>query len=69
MTQGLLVNLSIIAKCYVADMDDPGDVAPMRALADLSRSNRFAFFHLYEKFVDKFLITDVVAKVEEAKND
>jgi hypothetical protein len=50
-------------------MDDPGDVAPIRALADLSRSNRFAFFHIYEQFVDKFLITDVVGKVQEAKND
>ena len=69
MNQGLQVNLSIIAKCYVADIDDPGEVAPIRALADLSRSNRFAFFHIYEAFVDKFLITDVVAKVEEAKND
>ena len=69
MNHGMLVNLSIIARCYVADIDDPGEVAPIRALADLSRSNRFAFFHIYEGFVDKFLITDVVAKVEEAKND
>ena len=64
----MLVNLSIIAKCYVPDADDPGEIAPIRALADLSRSNRFAFFHLYEAFVDKFLITDAVAEVEEAKN-
>lgn len=68
MNQGLLVNLSIIAKCYVPEADDPGEIAPVRALADLSRSNRFAFFHLYEAFVDKFLVTNVVAEVDEAKN-
>lgn len=68
MNHGMLVNLAIIARCYVAEPDDPGEIAPVRALADLSRSNRFAFFHLYEAFVDKFLITDAVAEVEEAKN-
>lgn len=69
MNHGMLVNLSIIARCYVAEADDPGEIAPIRALADLSRSNRHAFFHLYEGFVDKFLLTDVIAKVDEAKND
>jgi hypothetical protein len=68
MNQGMLVNLAIIAKCYVAEPDDPGEIAPIRALADLSRSNRFAFFHLYEAFVDKFLVTNIVAEVDEAKN-
>jgi hypothetical protein len=68
MNHGMLVNLAIIARCYVPEPDDPGEVSPVRALADLSRSNRFAFFHLYEAFVDKFLITDAVAEVEEAKN-
>lgn len=68
MNHGMLVNLSIIARCYVSEPDDPGEVSPVRALADLSRSNRYAFFHLYEAFVDKFLINDPVAEVEEAKN-
>jgi len=68
MNHGMLVNLAIIARCYVSEPDDPGEVSPVRALADLSRSNRFAFFHLYEAFVDKFLITDAIAEVEEAKN-
>jgi hypothetical protein len=68
MNHGMLVNLSIIARCYVAEADDPGEIAPIRALADLSRSNRFAFFHLYEAFVDKFLVTNIVAEVDEAKN-
>lgn len=69
MPHGMLVNVAIVAKCYVADVDDPGDVPFVRVLADLSRSNRFAFFHLYEAFVDKFLVTNIVAKVDEAKND
>jgi hypothetical protein len=43
MNHGMLVNLSIIARCY-------------------------AFFHLYEAFVDKFLVTNIVAEVDEAKN-
>jgi hypothetical protein len=68
MPRGMLVNIAIVAKCYVADIDDPGDEPFVRVLGHLSRSNRKAFFHLYEAFVDKFLAPDIVAEVEEAKN-
>lgn len=65
----MLYQISLLAKCYVRQPDDPNELNLFNEFGNIARNNKDAFFHIISTFLSAFPTADLDDKVKEAKNE